>query len=166
VRFRPVSVEDAGILAANVIAGMETYRSFAGEGWEPVAAEDEQAGIRARLQSGAWGRLAVDEGRVAGHVLVVPADGVPGCAHLAGLFVGEPWWGTGLAARLLALAVAEMRAQGYALARLYTPELQARARRFYEREGWELQSGVVRHPELGLDLVEYRRALRAGAGRR
>ena len=31
-----------------------------------------------------------------------------------------------------------MRAQGYASARLFTPSLHARARRFYERRGWEV----------------------------
>ena len=31
-----------------------------------------------------------------------------------------------------------MRAQGYSSARLFTPSLHARARRFYERRGWEV----------------------------
>ena len=43
---------------------------------------------------------------------------------------------------------------------LYTPSGAARARAFYEREGWELAPRAVRpEPLLGLDLVEYRRAL-------
>ena len=43
--------------------------------------------------------------------------------------------------------------------RLFTPAAHARARRFYEREGWAQH----REPELdegfGMEIVEYRRAL-------
>jgi hypothetical protein len=42
--------------------------------------------------------------------------------------------------------------------RLFTPEGQTRARRFYEREGWTLHGGAVRR-RLGIPLVEYRREL-------
>jgi predicted GNAT family N-acyltransferase len=42
--------------------------------------------------------------------------------------------------------------------RLFTPEGQARARRFYEREGW-VQYGEPFEAGLGIPLVEYRREL-------
>ena len=55
-----------------------------------------------------------------------------------------------------------MRERGYAAGRLFTPEAQARARRFYEREGWR-PAGPARWEErLGLSLVEYRIELREG----
>ena len=75
------------------------------------------------------------------------------------LFVREPWWGSGLAARLHAIAIAEAAAQGYRAMRLYTPAGQLRARAFYEREGWSTDGAVRFEPMLALDLVEYRRAL-------
>jgi GNAT superfamily N-acetyltransferase len=161
LRVRPVGPDDLRLLATNLVAGIETYRSFAPPGWQPPTVEHEMMLMAPRLERGAWGRAAFDGGDVAGHVLFVPAAGLPGVAHLGGLFVAPSWWGSGLAARLLADAVAEMRAQGFAQGRLFTPELQARARRFYEREGWRVQPGRLPEPGLGLDLVEYRRRLRA-----
>jgi ribosomal protein S18 acetylase RimI-like enzyme len=75
------------------------------------------------------------------------------------LFVREPWWGTGLATRLLARAVAEAQARGYGAMRLHTPGEHRRARRFYEREGWTADDPAFYEPMLGLTLVTYRRAL-------
>jgi hypothetical protein len=43
--------------------------------------------------------------------------------------------------------------------RLFTPSGQARARRFYEREGWTLADGPYDDDHVGLPVVEYRRAL-------
>jgi hypothetical protein len=43
--------------------------------------------------------------------------------------------------------------------RLFTPTEQARARRFYERQGWALTDGPYVEEDLGLSVVEYRRAL-------
>ena len=77
------------------------------------------------------------------------------------LFVRPPWWGSGLAARLHRLGLEEAARQGYETIRLYTPHGAARARAFYEREGWELAGGSFAEPLLGLDLVEYRRDLPA-----
>lgn len=159
LELRPVGPADARVLAENLVAGLRTYRSFAPAGWEPPSVESEVALVRERLDDRAWGRIALVDGAVAGHVLFIPAPGIPRWAHIAGLFVGEPWWGSGLAATLLSAAVDEMRAQGYERARLYTAEGQARARRFYEREGWVLQPGRVQAIHIGLELVEYQRAL-------
>jgi GNAT superfamily N-acetyltransferase len=75
------------------------------------------------------------------------------------LFVREPWWGSGLARRLLGLAVEEATACGYETMRLYTPALHARARAFYAREGWTTSGETTYDPMLALELVEYRRAL-------
>jgi GNAT superfamily N-acetyltransferase len=75
------------------------------------------------------------------------------------LFVRPPWWGTGLATRLHALALAEAGRRGYGTMRLYTPRGAARARAFYEREGWTRAGRPFDEPLLALDLVEYRRAL-------
>ncbi len=56
-------------------------------------------------------------------------------------------------------ALEEAARQGYETIRLYTPHGAARARAFYEREGWELEGRAFAEPLLGLDLVEYRRPL-------
>jgi GNAT superfamily N-acetyltransferase len=76
------------------------------------------------------------------------------------LFVREPFWGTGLATRLLARAVEEASAvPRYTAMRLHTPAEHVRARRFYEREGWTADAPPFYEPMLGLTLVTYRRAL-------
>jgi GNAT superfamily N-acetyltransferase len=75
------------------------------------------------------------------------------------LFVREPWWGTGLATRLLDAAVQDARAQGLVELRLHTPTEHARARAFYEREGWRREGDVFYEPMLGLALVTYRRPI-------
>ena len=96
--------------------------------------------------------MAVDAGgEPAGHVGIThaaererPHVRIPGRAHLWMLFVRPPWWGSGLAARLHRLGLEEAARQGYETIRLYTPHGAARARAFYEREGWELAAPRVR----------------------
>ena len=80
--------------------------------------------------------------------------------HFRHLFVRRPFWGSGVAVELHAEAVAEMRRRGIRTARLFTPADQARARRFYEREGWTLRVGRYFDPKIDFDIVEY--ALRPG----
>jgi GNAT superfamily N-acetyltransferase len=111
--------------------------------------------------------MALDaEGEPAGHVGITAASErerphvrIEGRAHLWMLFVRPPWWGSGLATRLHRLGLEEAARQGYESIRLYTPHGAARARAFYEREGWSLAPPAFLEPLLGLDLVEYRRGL-------
>ena len=65
------------------------------------------------------------------------------------------WWGGGVAPLLHDRAIAEMRSRRFARARLFTPSLHARARRFYERHGW---TAGREHWNEGLQLMlcEYR----------
>ena len=69
--------------------------------------------------------------------------------------------GTGLAKRLHDRALETLRERGFTEAGLYTPAGQARARRFYECEGWHRASEPEFSDPFGLDLVEYRRPLSA-----
>jgi GNAT superfamily N-acetyltransferase len=72
------------------------------------------------------------------------------------VFVRERYWGTGVAGELLRLLLESARGEGFTGARLFTPAGQARARRFYEREGWTL-SRDWQDETLGLPVVEYRK---------
>ena len=83
----------------------------------------------------------------------------PSLVHLLNLFVRREFWGTGVASALLAAAVAEARERGYAQMRLFTPARQARARRFYEREGWAVAGDEFHDAAPDLVVIEYRRAL-------
>jgi GNAT superfamily N-acetyltransferase len=166
--FRPATLADARQMSETVRLGFESYRTWAPRGWDPPSPAIDFARIRAEvLLPGTWCVIAEDDGAPAGHVAFTPArtrseprEPIAGLAHLWMLFVREPWWGTGLARELLARAVAEAAARGYAAMRLETPAGAARARRFYEREGWRVASALVYAPALGLEVVEYRRWLR------
>jgi GNAT superfamily N-acetyltransferase len=160
--------DDAQALAGTTRLGFDSYRAWAPEHWEPPPHALEVHSIRERLrQKTTWCAMAIEvDGTQAGHVGIThaadrerPHVRLPGRAHLWMLFVHPSWWGSGLAARLQGLGLEEAGRQGYASIRLYTPYGAARARAFYEREGWELASRAFAEPLLGLDLVEYRRGL-------
>jgi GNAT superfamily N-acetyltransferase len=167
VELRPVRVDDAEAVAETVAVALESFRAWAGPGWSPPEIGFELWRYREGLaRPSVWGLVAVDDGHVAGHVTFVqarereePQTEIPGVAHLWQLFVRPPWWGSGLAARLNGLAVEEAARRGYASMRLFTPARNARARAFYEREGWVTDGVEVYEPLLGLDIVQYRRHL-------
>jgi ribosomal protein S18 acetylase RimI-like enzyme len=165
--IRPATLADVPVLTETVRQGFESYRAFMPAGWSPPPERFERSRIEERLPlEHAWCMLAYDREEPAGHVAILAAreqgtDGtlIPGLAHLWMLFVRQPWWGSGLAQRLLALAVSEAADRGFESMRLVTPADQARARAFYEREGFVSDGIVTCEPMLGLGLVEYRRAL-------
>jgi GNAT superfamily N-acetyltransferase len=169
LEIRRAVPDDTPAIHALVQAGFGTYRAFAPAGWAPP---DEPHGLeldaaRAELSDPAtFCLIAEDGGAMVGTVRLVRGrsasrDGIVPDRHLKHLFVAESHWGTGLAGELHAAAMAALPPG--ALARLFTPALQARARRFYEREGWSLHGAAYFEPLMGLDLVEYRR--RAPGGR-
>jgi GNAT superfamily N-acetyltransferase len=164
--FRPGDPGDAATLAAVLVEGFETYRAFAPPGFAVPVVEEVAAMMEPRLaEPTVWSLVAEDSAGVAGYVALLPAaDGRrpvpdPRLMHFWQLFVRAPWWGTGLAPRLHAAACEAAASRGFTAMRLFTPAGQARARRFYEREGWRLTEGPYVDEELGLAVVEYRRAL-------
>ena len=165
---RPSTLADVPVIAETVYQGFESYRSFLPAGWDPPPEQLERSRIAERLQDeDTWCRVAFVAAEPAGQVAFMaardqakPGGRIPGLAHLWMLFIREPWWGSGLAGHLHALAVAEATARGYRRMRLFTPAAHARARAFYEREGWTTDGVTTYEPFLGLELVEYGRRLR------
>jgi GNAT superfamily N-acetyltransferase len=82
--------------------------------------------------------------------------GDAGLGHLRNLFVRQDQWGTGLARLLHDAAVEEARRRGYRELRLFAAAGQARARRFYEREGWVQRGEPAYDPRPRLEMAEYR----------
>jgi GNAT superfamily N-acetyltransferase len=155
--IRPATLSDAPELAVTVGEGFESYREWAPAGWEPPSPPMQLSGIRARLpEDGCVCLLAEVDGAKAGHVAYIPAREETGVAHIWMLFVRRAWWGSGLATDLLTRAVASATHEGYAGMRLHTPAEHARARAFYEREGWTAPDPSFYEPMLGLTLVTYR----------
>jgi len=86
---------------------------------------------------------------------------IPGVGELYSLYVSERVLGRRVGHRLLAFAVAQLRAMLYGSAVLWVLERNERARRFYEREGWS-STGARRREQLGgafVTVVQYRRTL-------
>ena len=166
--------EDADIVLANLQAGFDSYTAFAPDGWRAPDVSFERERTAERLADpSTWAVIAFDGERPVGHVGFFPAREnpsggpsidrrerpvIPGLAHLWQLFILPPWWGRGVAPVLHDAAIGEMGARGFSRARLYTPSLQARARRFYERRGWVAMGELEDHP-LGLAITEYQREL-------
>ena len=165
--LRRATLEDAETIAETVQLGFASFRAWAGPAFDPPPAALELPQVREGLKRpSTWAMIAFSGGEPAGHVAVTqarereePRPDIPGLAHLWMLFVRPPWWGSGLAARLNALAVAHAAERGYAAIRLHTPGGNERARAFYEREGWTTDGVAIPEPLLGLDLVQYRRDL-------
>jgi GNAT superfamily N-acetyltransferase len=166
-KLRVASPRDAEQVASVLEEGFESYRSFAPAGWEPPAPNWELDRLRERLADPeVWCLLAEREGRSVGHVSLLPAakhlrwpSPEPGLVQLWHLFVRTDWWGSGLAPALHAEVLREAAARGYREMRLFTPTAQARARRFYEREGWKPVGGPLDAPSFGMPLTELRRAI-------
>ena len=97
-----------------------------------------------------------------GQVTVLPAARAahpvddPGLGHFANLMVRRDFWGSGLARELHEAAVDGARERGLRTLRLFVAAGQARARRFYEREGWRAAGEPFDDPAPGLTMVEYR----------
>ena len=160
--MRAPTPADVPRIAAVVAEGFEGYRSFAPAGWTPPPMADHERYLVARLwDPDTWASLAERDHTIAGIVSMIPAASSrhpvddPRLAHLWQLFIAREWWGSGLATRLHGLVAAAARARGFTAMRLFTPADQARARRFYEREGWRF---VAAHPDddIGFAVVEYR----------
>ena len=156
---------DAERMVGVTTEGFETYREFAPPDWSPPSADEELERLRELLPDpDVWYVVAEHEGDVIGHVGFLPATRSrwgaddASLAHFRQLFVARAHWGSGLARMLHRAAIAEATARGFSAMRLFTPAGQARARRFYEREGWAVTASGA--PGLnGLEIVEYRRSL-------
>jgi GNAT superfamily N-acetyltransferase len=174
IATRRGTVDDVDTILANVQSGFDSYVAFAPLGWVAPDATVGRDRTGERLADPrTWAMLALSGGSPVGHIAFVPgrersageprrADAerelIPALCHLWQLFVLPEWWGRGVAPLLHDAATGVMRAQGYARARLLTPSLHARARRFYERRGWTV-TGEEWSEDLTLMLTEYRLVL-------
>jgi GNAT superfamily N-acetyltransferase len=163
---------DVAAIASIWAEAFEGYRSWAPSDWAPPApTRADLTGLADALRRpDVWCLLALDDERVIGHVALSlfsmenPEPPPAGTVNLWQLFVRPAWQGRGIAPALMEAAAGEAGQRGFARMRLWTPEGQTRARRFYEREGWTLTGGLHEHSPFGLPVVEYARNLDAPGG--
>jgi GNAT superfamily N-acetyltransferase len=167
IRLRRATIVDAEPLAMGVIEGVADYPSFAPPDWTPPAFEAELTHLRAALvDPDVCCLIAESHGALVGQITVLPATRAPhpvddsSLAHISNLFVRRDHWGVGVAGELHRAAVEAAVARGFTEARLFVAAGQARARRFYERQGWLPASDPFDDPIPGLTMVEYRCRLR------
>jgi ribosomal protein S18 acetylase RimI-like enzyme len=170
VRRAVVGDADA-IGSVHVRAWQAGYRGqMSDEFLDGLSIEDRQHSWRAGLTEGPGDRtVVVVEDPADGHVCGFAVVGDPRDRAPAAAGDGELWainlepeaWGRALGAALLAGAVVALQGRGSTEAHLWVLEANARARRFYEREGWAADGGVKDEDFGGRSLreVRYRRGL-------
>ena len=84
------------------------------------------------------------------------------CTWLELLYVAPEFWGSGVATGLLCWATDRAAAEGASVMRLRVVEAQHRARRFYEREGWEYDPDIPPSHNNFFPLLCMRRRLSTG----
>ena len=156
-RARP---EDAAAVAAvHVRTWQAAYEHVFGA--ERLAAIDvasrRRFAERGIERGGVW--VAEDGGRIVGFVSIGDSRGAADEGELYAIYVLPEAWGSAAGRGLMAAAVEALRGV-YPTAILWVLDDNPRARRFYEREGWELDGGTQTEDFLGLDVTEVRYRLR------
>ncbi len=188
VVIRSGSVADAAQIAAVQRAGwLAAYEGIiAAEIIDRVTAPDEGARVRQSFRTRPWQRVLVavagdrdhpgrDASPIVGYasfgpetdVLGAPwphpltADGQEGrVAELYALYVRPAWWSTGTGRALMERVLARTSGAAYRSITLWVLRDNQRARRFYERAGFEPDGAAnVLHGLGGVPEVRYRRAL-------
>jgi len=167
IRIRRATRADAEQLAHGVIDGVEDYPSFAPPGWTAPSFEAELKHVREALADTDVCCLVADsESGLVGQITLLPAARAShpvddsSLAHVSNLVVRRDYWGVGLASVLHRAALQAADARGFTQLRLFVAAGQARARRFYEREGWLPAGDPFADPIWGLTFIEYRHRLR------
>jgi len=167
IRIRRATGADAEPLARGVIDGIVDYRSFAPPGWTAPSFKAELEHAQEALADADVVCLVAESGGgVVGQITLLPAARAShpvddsSLGHVSNLIVRRDYWGVGLASTLHRAAVEAADARGFTELRLFVAAGQARARRFYEREGWLPASDPFAEPAWGLTFIEYRYRLR------
>lgn len=155
MEVRRASVADAADIASvHVRTWQAAYQHvFGAERLEQLDVTRRVAGWTRALNEGESIFVADDDGRVVGFVSV-------GACELYAIYALPEAWGSGAGAALMRAAVAQLREDGCAEAFLWVLEDNPRARRFYEREGWELDGGRKEDDFLGVRVAEVRYRIR------
>ncbi len=107
--------------------------------------------------------VALDGARICGFATTMPARDVEieRCGELTALYVDPDDWGQGVGAALISEARTRLVECGFQSAILWILAGNARAARFYERDGWVADGAQKTEPmwNITTDSLRYRRAL-------
>jgi GNAT superfamily N-acetyltransferase len=150
--------EAAAMVAVHEEAWDATLGELIGRPLEQIASRtDREARMRKGLEhlpEDAAVLVAERNGAIVGMGVVRLPSGEPG--EVRDLYVAPAAWGSGVASVLLEHLVHWLWERGATSAGLWVGADNARARRFYEREGWTID-GEERISELGPTEMHYRR---------
>jgi ribosomal protein S18 acetylase RimI-like enzyme len=106
--------------------------------------------------------VAEDDGAVVAFAAIGPSRDEAGVGEVYAIYADPEAWGRGIGRRLFDAAAAELREAGFAEATLWVLATNERARRFYERAGWQTDGAEKLDERLpAVAQVRYRRALSA-----
>ena len=145
---RPVDAH--GIAALHVASWRWAYRGLLADGVLDALSVDERAAMWSELlaDDGVAVLVAERDGLLAGFASAAPSrddDATPGTGEVAAIYLAEAEAGTGLGRDLFSRIQEELRSRGFTRATLWVLETNARARRFYEREGWRWDGSLSDH---------------------
>ena len=147
-----------GVASVHIEAWQAAYRGVMADDFLDLSGE----AVTEYWSMVAWRRdgnafVARREGRIAGFAAVGDhrKDDI-GVGEVYVLNVAPEHWGTGVGTQLLHRAQERLHQLGFSDVVLYVATENARARRFYEREGWR-DDGVDEVEEFGGEPVEERR---------
>lgn len=165
--IRPAAADDAlAVARVHVRAWQAAYRGLIAQAYLDSLKPEIWAAKYAFHRAGPGlptTLIAADGDTVCGMAMFGPyrGDELSNSGELLAIYVDPDYWHTGLG-RLLIMATRDgLRRDGYREAALWVLDGNARARRFYERDGWTLDGGRQTKTIAGaqLDEVRYRRML-------
>ncbi len=155
---------DAGAFAEVITAAQSTWTEWAGAALTPYDVAELTATWCARLEdpatiaavSGTGGRITAVAAAGPEDASFQPSRCESASAHLSTLFALPETHGDGSTQALHDAILIELNARGYRKVRLWVPAGAQRARRFYERNGWEATGNSTVFA--GLERLEMRRS--------
>ena len=139
------------IIPAEIIQGRSLEQRV--EQWRSI--------VTTASEGGGWVHVALDGEEVIGFVsgnASRDADGA-GVGEVSAIYVAPKRWRAGSGSALLDVATGALRAAGFAEATLWVLKANARARSFYEREGWAPDGAGQTLGQTEILEVRYRRRL-------
>jgi GNAT superfamily N-acetyltransferase len=170
--FRAATAADAhGIAVVTVTSWRAAYRGLLPDGVLDGLSVPERertwAGTLADPPPRTGVVVAEDGGGIVGFAAVGPSPDDPALGQLFALYLVPAAFGTGVGHDLHAAALDRLRAAGFTDAVLWVLRTNARALRFYHREGWSPTGRTAVEPGpggAGLDVAMLRRPLGPPAG--